>query len=83
MHRGDVSELVERCGQLPLAIRIAGARLRHRPAWTVGHLNARLAAQDRRLSELAVDGRRLGVDLRLVVRVAWIPNSNACSGSSA
>ena len=53
------SELVKRCGRLPLAIRIAGARLRHRPAWTVGHLNARLAAQDRRLSELAVDGRRL------------------------
>ncbi|MEV0289571.1 MULTISPECIES: BTAD domain-containing putative transcriptional regulator [unclassified Kribbella] len=52
-------ELVQRCGHLPLAIRIAAARLRHRPAWTVEHLNQRLSAQERRLSELAVDGRRL------------------------
>ncbi|MFI5734862.1 AfsR/SARP family transcriptional regulator [Kribbella sp. NPDC051587] len=50
-------ELLERCGQMPLAIRIAGARLRHRPAWTVEHLNQRLQAQDRRLDELSIDGR--------------------------
>lgn len=49
-------ELVERCGHLPLAIRIAGSRLRHRPAWTVAHLNQRLDAQDRRLTELSADG---------------------------
>ncbi len=51
-------ELVERCGHLPLAIRIAGARMRHRPTWTVAHLNRRLKTQDR-LHELSADGRGL------------------------
>jgi tetratricopeptide (TPR) repeat protein len=41
------------CGFLPLAIRIAAARLRHRPAWTVNDLVARLRDQQRRLSELS------------------------------
>ncbi len=53
------AELIERCGNLPLAIRIAGARLRHRPAWTVAHINDRLAGTGRRLTELSADG--LGV----------------------
>lgn len=51
-------ELVERCGHLPLAIRIAGARLRHRPTWTVEHLNQRLQTHDG-LDELSADGRGL------------------------
>lgn len=50
-------ELAERCGHLPLAIRIAGSRLRHRPSWTVEYLNAKLAAEDKRLDELSIDGR--------------------------
>ncbi|MEJ3657928.1 tetratricopeptide repeat protein [Actinomycetes bacterium KLBMP 9759] len=33
-----VAEVVELCGRLPLAIRIAAARLRSRPTWTVQHL---------------------------------------------
>ncbi|TWD75124.1 DNA-binding SARP family transcriptional activator [Kribbella amoyensis] len=41
------------CGYLPLAIRVAGSRLRHRPSWTVEHLSSRLGAQDRRLAELS------------------------------
>ena len=53
------SELIERCGNLPLAIRIAAARLRHRPAWTVAYINDRLAGTGRRLVELSADG--LGV----------------------
>jgi DNA-binding SARP family transcriptional activator len=48
--------VVEQCGYLPLAIRVAGSRLRHRPAWTVEHLSKRLSAQDRLLAELSVDG---------------------------
>lgn len=40
------------CGYLPLAIRIAAARLRHRPAWTVTHLVDRLGDEERRLGEL-------------------------------
>ncbi|GAB3834247.1 BTAD domain-containing putative transcriptional regulator [Kribbella italica] len=48
--------VVEYCGYLPLAIRVAGSRLRHRPSWTVEHLGRRLGAQDRRLAELSTDG---------------------------
>ena len=51
-------ELVERCGHLPLAIRIAGARLRHRPTWTVEHLNRRLQTHAG-LDEFKADGRAL------------------------
>lgn len=46
---GDVDEVVRRCGNLPLAIRVAAARLRHRPAWTLDTLVERL-----REGELAV-----------------------------
>jgi tetratricopeptide (TPR) repeat protein len=44
------------CGWLPLAIRIAGARLKARPAWPVGELARRLSDAIRRLSELTADG---------------------------
>jgi tetratricopeptide (TPR) repeat protein len=45
------------CGRLPLAIRIAGARLRHRPTWTVGALAERLGDEQGRLSELGEEHR--------------------------
>lgn len=54
-----VGELVELCGRLPLAIRIASARLQHRPQWTLADLVARLRTEQTRLSELAVDDRDL------------------------
>jgi tetratricopeptide (TPR) repeat protein/transcriptional regulator with XRE-family HTH domain len=38
----DVREAVGRCGRLPLAVRIAAARLRHHPSWRVGDLLERL-----------------------------------------
>lgn len=46
---GDVGEVLRRCGNLPLAIRVAAARLLHRPAWTLDTLVERL-----REGELAV-----------------------------
>ncbi|MEN3360604.1 MAG: hypothetical protein V7637_4586 [Mycobacteriales bacterium] len=52
-----VAELVQQCGRLPLAIRVAAARLRSRPAWTVAHLVGRLRDQQHRLTELDA-GRR-------------------------
>ncbi|MFI7591015.1 AfsR/SARP family transcriptional regulator [Micromonospora sp. NPDC049359] len=36
-------EVVRRCGHLPLAIRLAGARLAHRPGWRLADLAAQMA----------------------------------------
>ncbi|RZQ62312.1 AfsR/SARP family transcriptional regulator [Amycolatopsis suaedae] len=47
------AELATRlCGNLPLAIRIAAGRLRHRPSWKVAQLNSLLRDEQRRLGEL-------------------------------
>ncbi|MBN6056160.1 tetratricopeptide repeat protein [Nonomuraea sp. RK-328] len=37
------AEVLRLCGHLPLALRLAAARLRHRPGWTVGVLVDRMA----------------------------------------
>ncbi|WJY37032.1 BTAD domain-containing putative transcriptional regulator [Streptomyces sp. P9-2B-2] len=52
-------ELVAVCGGLPLAVRIAAARLASRPGWTLADLVARLSER-RRLDELRVGD--LGVE---------------------
>ncbi|QEV19103.1 tetratricopeptide repeat protein [Streptomyces alboniger] len=39
----SAAEVLRLCGHLPLALRLAAARLRHRPGWTVGILAERLA----------------------------------------
>jgi tetratricopeptide (TPR) repeat protein len=51
---GAAATVVHQCGQLPLALRIAGARLASRPAWTLEELAERLADERSRLSELAI-----------------------------
>ncbi|MFI6094846.1 tetratricopeptide repeat protein [Lentzea sp. NPDC051213] len=60
-----VGEVVGLCGHLPLAIRIAAARLRSRPVWTVAHLAGRLRAG---LSELATGDRSVATALQLSYR---------------
>ena len=47
--------LVTACGRLPLAVRIAGAKLATRPAWPVRQIVDAVADQRRRLDELALD----------------------------
>jgi tetratricopeptide (TPR) repeat protein/transcriptional regulator with XRE-family HTH domain len=47
------AELARLCGYLPLALRVAGARLAARPHWQLTQLVARLTDERRRLDELA------------------------------
>ncbi|MGC7101966.1 ATP-binding protein [Amycolatopsis lurida] len=53
----EIDSVVERCGRLPLAVRIAAAKLRTRPSWRVTDLNRRLADEPARLAVLD-DGER-------------------------
>ncbi|MFF5082329.1 BTAD domain-containing putative transcriptional regulator [Actinoplanes sp. NPDC000266] len=49
------AEVVRRCGGLPLAVRLAGSRLAHRPRWRVADLVRRLG--EAALPELAAEDR--------------------------
>lgn len=59
------AELVALCGQLPLALRIAGARLAARPHWSVRQLTERLENEARRLDELRHGGMMIRASLTL------------------
>ncbi|WP_188316799.1 AfsR/SARP family transcriptional regulator, partial [Solihabitans fulvus] len=60
-----VEIVVDLCGYLPLAIRIAAARLRARSVWTVGHLADRLGQGRRALTELATGDRSVAAAFTL------------------
>lgn len=60
--------LVEQCGRLPLALRIAGAKLAARPHWTLRHMTRRLADEHRRLDELAHGDLEVRASLALSYR---------------
>ncbi|GAA0363395.1 tetratricopeptide repeat protein [Actinoallomurus spadix] len=60
-----VAELAGLCGHLPLALRIAGARLRNRPRWSVRYLVDRLRDETRRLDELRAGDRSVTATLSL------------------
>jgi tetratricopeptide (TPR) repeat protein/transcriptional regulator with XRE-family HTH domain len=64
----DAARVAERCGRLPLALRIAAARLRAHPAWDIGELDRRLAVEADRLGELDDGERSLSAAFRLSAR---------------
>ena len=67
--RDAAVELVDFCGHLPLAMRIAGARLASRPHWRLDVLVARLRNTARRLDELTYHGLELRSSIGLTYRV--------------
>jgi DNA-binding SARP family transcriptional activator len=64
-----IDETVALCGRLPLAIRIAAARLRHRPMWPLEHLVDRLSDLQRRLTELESGQRSITAALDVSYRL--------------
>jgi hypothetical protein len=69
--------LVSACGRLPLALRIAAARLAARPQWTVGGLMARFADEHRRLDELSYGDLTVRSGLELAHRALSPPAARA------
>jgi len=57
--------IAEYCGHLPLAVRIAGARLAARPHWPLGQLASLLADERGRLDELAAGDLEVRASLAL------------------
>ncbi|MEV7773628.1 BTAD domain-containing putative transcriptional regulator [Kitasatospora sp. NPDC086791] len=70
------ARLVHLCDRLPLALRIAAARLAAQPAWTVAGLTAELADERTRLAVLDVDDT-LGVRPRLQLTLRQLSPSAA------
>lgn len=60
-----VADVVRLCGGLPLAVRIAGARLTARRGWTVEHLAASLREEERRLDRLGIGDLQVRASLAL------------------
>jgi tetratricopeptide (TPR) repeat protein len=59
------AEVAKLCGYLPLALRLAAARLVHRRSWTVADLADRLRRAEAPLAELAVEGRTVSAAFAL------------------
>jgi DNA-binding SARP family transcriptional activator len=61
----DAAEIVRLCASLPLAIRIAGARLTARPGWRLSRLVALLRSERDRLDQLATGDLAVSASLAL------------------
>ncbi|MFH8349853.1 helix-turn-helix domain-containing protein [Streptomyces sp. NPDC018045] len=59
--------LAELCGGLPLALRVAAARLAQRPTWPLGAVAAELSDETRRLSLLEVEDTGVRAALRVTL----------------
>ncbi|MEV4084541.1 BTAD domain-containing putative transcriptional regulator [Nonomuraea fuscirosea] len=61
----DARTLVRLCGELPLAVRIAGAKLAARPHWDLGHLITRLSDTRGRLGQLSHGSREVRASIAI------------------
>ena len=73
--RVAAGQLAELCDRLPLALRIASARLASKPHWSVRHLVARLADERRRLDELSQGTAQVRASFELSYR--YLPREAA------
>jgi DNA-binding SARP family transcriptional activator/tetratricopeptide (TPR) repeat protein len=69
----SAAEVARLCGYLPLALRLAAARLAHRTSWTVADLAGRLARADPPPVDLAVEGRSASAAFALSYRHLYPP----------
>ncbi len=70
-----VAAITARCGYLPLALRIAGARLAARPTWSVQGIAERLADRRHRMDELRAED--MDVRASLMLSYAALPGPHA------
>jgi DNA-binding SARP family transcriptional activator len=64
----DAARIVEFCDCLPLAVRVAGARLASKPHWTIRRLADRLSDEGQRLDELSQGDARVRASFELSYR---------------
>ena len=86
------AEIARACGRLPLAVALAGARLRTRPTWTLADLATRLRESDQAALELGGRGpaavfdlsyRQLHPDARRVFRLLGLCPGEDFTASAA
>ncbi|MFB7619376.1 BTAD domain-containing putative transcriptional regulator [Kitasatospora sp. NPDC056181] len=70
-------DLAERCDRLPLALRLAAARLSARPGWTLGDLAAELSDDESGHAALAGTGGPLGITAALDLTYRTLPPAAA------
>ncbi|GAB3971886.1 BTAD domain-containing putative transcriptional regulator [Actinoallomurus acanthiterrae] len=65
----EADAILDCCGNLPLAIRIAGAKLTGRPAWSLRVLRERIEDESRRLAELRIGDLSVRTSVELSLRL--------------
>ncbi|AOR29877.1 hypothetical protein BFF78_01175 [Streptomyces fodineus] len=65
----EAEAILDCCGNLPLAIRIAGAKLTGRPAWSLRVLRERIEDESRRLAELRIGDLSVRASVELSLRL--------------
>lgn len=69
----EAEVLAEACGHLPLALRVAAAKLEVHPHWPIARLASRLADEGRLLNELSLDGAGVRASLTVSLEMLDLP----------